>query len=390
VKKPPVPRKTPSPRKPRKKLQFEDFVKAALVSAAVVCAVVLGIGGFYLVRSLRSNGYNPSALASATGTPERKPAPEPVELPIDISPVDPTDPAEIPLPDDLSGTVSPGLPVDSGLEQAIRDLEAAAEKDASAKAAEKDASAKAGAAAVAEAVKTAPPPSPAAVNTTVTKGMLVLVIDDAGNNLRDLDPFLQFPAPITIAVLPGLPNSVEAARRVRAAGKELFLHQPMEPLNGQDPGPGAIKTGMGPAEVKEILVKNLNEIGPVAGFNNHEGSRATADPLIMRPLLEVSRDGALYFLDSRTTADTVSPKIAGELGVRIAQRNFFLDNEQDRESILAVLEAGCKYAEQNGTAILIGHAWSPRLAAILAEMHPQIIRRGLIFASIGTLLHRGK
>ncbi|MDR1178172.1 MAG: divergent polysaccharide deacetylase family protein, partial [Spirochaetaceae bacterium] len=47
------------------------------------------------------------------------------------------------------------------------------------------------------------------------------MIDDAGNNLRELDAFLNLPFPLTIAVLPGLPYSAEAARRIRAAGKEV-------------------------------------------------------------------------------------------------------------------------------------------------------------------------
>jgi polysaccharide deacetylase 2 family uncharacterized protein YibQ len=164
----------------------------------------------------------------------------------------------------------------------------------------------------------------------------------------------------------------------------------MEPLNGQDPGPGAIKTGMSPGEVKEILVKNLNEVGPVMGFNNHEGSRATMDPLIMKPLLEVSRDSNLCFLDSRTIADTAGPGTARELGIAIAQRDFFLDNEQDRESILAVIEAACKKAEQNGSAVLIGHTWSPRLAAILAEAYPRLVKEGFAFTTISGLLSLGK
>ena len=218
----------------------------------------------------------------------------------------------------------------------------------------------------------------------------MLVIDDAGNNLRDLDPFLKFPGPITIAVLPGLANSVEAARRVRAAGKELFLHQPMEPLNGQNPGPGAITTGMTPAQVKEILVKNFNEIGPVKGFNNHEGSRATGDAAIMRPLLEISRDSAVIFLDSRTTADTAAPQIARQIGITIAERDIFLDNEPDRASILAALDAGCARAEKNGKAILIGHAWSPQLAAILTEMYPRLIQKGYTFATVTSVTGWGK
>ena len=64
-----------------------------------------------------------------------------------------------------------------------------------------------------------------------SKGKLIFVFDDAGHNLEQLQYFLDLPFPCTIAVLPKLPNSRETARRIRAAGKELILHQPMQPLN---------------------------------------------------------------------------------------------------------------------------------------------------------------
>jgi len=369
-------------------------VRAVLIAAVVICTAVLGLGGFFLVRSVLHRGVDPLPIA----VPEAAPSPEPPAFPAD------TLPSETDSQDNLSGAIP-------GLEQALSDLEtagagteppvAAVTEPAPAPVTPPAASATPSVpapvtppatppAAPPAIAPVTPPKTPATQPVPERKGTLVLVIDDAGNNLRDLEPFLQFPGPLTIAVLPGLANSVEAARRVRAFGKELFLHQPMEPLNAQDPGPGAIKTGMTPAQVKDILVKNLNEIGPVSGFNNHEGSRATADPAIMRPVLEISRDSALFFLDSRTTADTAAPQIAAQLGINIASRDIFLDNEQDRESMLAALEAGCKRAEQNGTAILIGHAWSPRLAALLTEMYPQIIKRGLVFAAVGSILHRGK
>jgi hypothetical protein len=64
---------------------------------------------------------------------------------------------------------------------------------------------------------------PAAIHRPLENlGTLVFVIDDAGNNLRELEPFLRIPGPLTIAVLPGLPYSAEAARRIRAAGKEVI------------------------------------------------------------------------------------------------------------------------------------------------------------------------
>jgi len=166
------------------------------------------------------------------------------------------------------------------------------------------------------------------------RGTVVFVIDDAGNNLWELEPFLRFPGPLTIAVLPGLPHSAQAARLIRAAGKEVFLHQPMEALGGQPPGPGAIYSGMSAAEIKSILSRNLAEIGPVAGMNNHQGSKITMDSEAMETILGFCAERGIYFLDSRTTAETVVPATAGRLGVTIGERDVFIDNEQNKASMV--------------------------------------------------------
>jgi polysaccharide deacetylase 2 family uncharacterized protein YibQ len=222
------------------------------------------------------------------------------------------------------------------------------------------------------------------------RGILVFVIDDAGNNLNELDPFLSFPGPLTIAVLPGLPHSAEAARRVRNAKKEVFLHQPMEPLGGQDPGPGAIMAGMDDEQVRRILGKNVNELRPVAGINNHEGSRVTMDPAIMGTVLEFCWENRVHFLDSRTTADTAAPRVALDMGLAIAQRDVFLDNERDRASIVAAIEQGCRKAERDGLAVMIGHVWSPALAGILTEMYPGLIKKGFFLTTVSGILDAGK
>ena len=199
---------------------------------------------------------------------------------------------------------------------------------------------------------------------------LAFVIDDAGNNTRYLEAFLSFPGPLTIAVLPALPGSAETARRVRAAGKELILHQPMEALGGEDPGPGAIHTGMSLEEIRAIVEQNLDEIGPVAGMNNHQGSKITMDRNIMEVLLALCRERGIYFLDSKTIGTSAAPEAARRMGMRIGERHVFLDNEPDRESMLQYLGAGLKRARSQGGAVMIGHVWSPILAALLEEQYP--------------------
>ncbi|MDR0601480.1 MAG: divergent polysaccharide deacetylase family protein, partial [Treponema sp.] len=200
--------------------------------------------------------------------------------------------------------------------------------------------------------------------------MVVFMIDDAGNNLRELEPFLHFPGPLTIAVLPGLPNSAEAARRIRAAGKEVFLHQPMEAVGGQDPGPGAVYSGMDGETIRSVIRANLAEVGPVAGMNNHQGSRITMDEKAMEIILALCREEGIYFLDSRTTAETAVPETARRLGITIGERDVFIDNNRERSSMLKYIEEGLAKARRRGSAVMIGHAWSPGLAPVLAELYP--------------------
>jgi len=230
-----------------------------------------------------------------------------------------------------------------------------------------------------------PVPSPKKQNVTSNavsqkpvenRGTLVFVIDDAGNNLQELEPFLRIPFPLTIAVLPGLPHSAEAAKRIRAAGKEIILHQPMEAVGGQNPGPGAIYSGMSAQEIRGILSRNITEIGPVAGINNHQGSKITMDREAMETVLAFCREHGIYFLDSRTTGETAAPAAAQRLGIKIAERDVFVDNEQDRDSMLRYVTSGLARAQRNGRAVMIGHAWSPALAPLLAEQFPLLTNQG--------------
>ncbi|GHV01485.1 hypothetical protein FACS189483_11520 [Spirochaetia bacterium] len=204
----------------------------------------------------------------------------------------------------------------------------------------------------------------------------MFIIDDAGNNLRELEPFLKFSGPLTIAVLPGLPNSAEAARRIRAAGKEVFLHQPMEALGGQNPGPGAVYTGMSSGEIRAIIERNLDEIGPVAGINNHQGSRVSMDEAAMETVLAICRERGICFLDSRTTADTVAPRGAKRMGIAIGGRDVFLDNIQERASMIRYVSDGLGRAETRGAAVMIGHTWSPDLAPVLETLYPELLDQG--------------
>jgi len=220
------------------------------------------------------------------------------------------------------------------------------------------------------------------------KGTLVFIIDDAGNNLKELEPFLKIQFPFTIAVLPGLPHSAEAAKRIRESGKEVFLHQPMEAIGGQDPGPGAITLGMNADEIRAVLTRNVNEIGPIAGMNNHQGSKITMDKEAMKTILAFCKEKGICFVDSRTTADTVVPEVAKQMGIKIAERNIFIDNEQNKDAMFRYISTGLTKAQKSGSSVMIGHTWSPDLAPLLAEQFPLLTEQGYTLKTASDIIKK--
>ena len=215
---------------------------------------------------------------------------------------------------------------------------------------------------------------------------LIFVFDDGGQNLAHLESFLKLPIPITIAVLPRLVHSVEAAQKIRNSGNELILHQPMQALNSKvNPGPGAITPQMSEDEIIATLFYNINEIGPIAGMNNHEGSAITADAEKMAVILKMANEEGIYFLDSRTNSETKVPYVANLMGYSYYERNIFLDNEKTNENALQELKKGLAIANKNGSVIMIGHIWSASfLPDFLLEVIPELQEKGYTFCTVST------
>ena len=213
---------------------------------------------------------------------------------------------------------------------------------------------------------------------------LIFVFDDGGQKLEWLEPFLKLPFPITVAVLPQIAHSKESAARVRSSGNEVILHQPMQSINtAVNPGPGAIKPEMSENEIKSILFNNINEIGPITGMNNHEGSAITADAEKMAAVMQFCSQEGIYFLDSRTNVETKVPYVARELGYSYYERNIFLDNEKTVDNALKELKKGLDLANKNGSVIMIGHIWSADfLPAFLQDAYPELKAQGYTFSTV--------
>ena len=213
-----------------------------------------------------------------------------------------------------------------------------------------------------------------------------IIIDDLGNEMAHGEAALALPGPVTLAFLPHTPHARELAKRAHAIGKEVMLHLPMESHNGYPLGPGALTLDLTEQEFLDTLRGDLDSLPYVVGINNHMGSLLTRHPGAMGWLMkELRTRGNLFFVDSRTTRQTVAEQVARERGVPAARRNVFLDNNRDPAAIHRQFRQLVKMAQHQGYAIGIGHPYMQTMAVLKQEL-TQLGRSGVRLISTSELI----
>ena len=216
---------------------------------------------------------------------------------------------------------------------------------------------------------------------------LALVIDDLGRSLQDLDTLAALGVPITYAVLPFEIRTAEVVSELRRRRAEYLCHLPMEAKSGANPGKGALLLNMSPSELESATRKALAAVPGAAGVNNHMGSGLAADRGAMNTVVSVMADEGLYFLDSRTSKETLGYTMARQMGVPAAERQVFLDNQRDHQYIRGQFAEFLKAARARGGAIAIGHPY-PETLEVLAESVPLAAAEGFEFVLVSALLDR--
>jgi polysaccharide deacetylase 2 family uncharacterized protein YibQ len=198
-----------------------------------------------------------------------------------------------------------------------------------------------------------------------SKPFVSIVIDDYGYFVNDTVTLsLTSEIPITVAIIPFQEYSKDIFSLAKKYNKEVIVHMPMETIKKKLNIKPYISTKMSDNEIIKLLDEAFNEIDGI-GLNNHMGSLATADERVMTTVLRYLSSRGKIFLDSLTTINSVTPRVAKQYGIHILVRDVFIDNNSSEYYILSQLERVKEVATQKGYCIAIGHIRPNTISTLL-------------------------
>ena len=218
-----------------------------------------------------------------------------------------------------------------------------------------------------------------------TPALISIVIDDLGYNLSQGSQAIALPGALSFAILPHTPNAITLAELAHQNGKEVILHAPMENHSARPLGPGGLISSLDKQTLIATLLHDLNSVPHIRGLNNHMGSRLTEMQQPMGWIMEQLHARNLFFIDSKTSAESIAEQTAHQYRVPAMARDIFLDHEQTTEFLHQQFKKLITIAKQRGHALAIGHPY-PVTIEYLRMAIPRLNKQEVILVPASQVL----
>jgi polysaccharide deacetylase 2 family uncharacterized protein YibQ len=190
-------------------------------------------------------------------------------------------------------------------------------------------------------------------NTNDKRPRVAMVLIDMGMARMATDAALRrLPAAVTIAFDAQSPVVGAWLARARQDGHETLLSLPMEPFDypRSDPGPGTLLTNLPNSDNFGRLIAALRSGTGYVGVTTISGSRFTADPDKMTPVLDVLKRRGLLVFDAHVAPHSALKDLAKQMHLPVSVATLQID----RDPSPAAIDSALNQLEQ--TANLSGHA----------------------------------
>ena len=220
---------------------------------------------------------------------------------------------------------------------------------------------------------------------------IALVVGSLGlSQATTLAAVQQLPGGVTLAFAPYGRNLQDYVNQARAAGHEVLLQVPMEPMDypTNDPGPHTLLTSLTINRNLKRLDWLLGRFTGYVGVVNYMGGRFTSAESHLAPISEAMRGRGLMFLDARASSASVAVDVADKLGLDVAASDRIVDVTASRAAIDARLLELERLASATGGAIGIGFPY-PVTIERLAQWTRAMGDRGFDLVPVSALAGKG-
>jgi len=197
---------------------------------------------------------------------------------------------------------------------------------------------------------------------SVSKPKLAIIIDDVGR-LSQVKAINALHLHLTKSFLP--PSTIRPNTPALAKNESFYMvHLPMEAMSFSAEEPKTLRITDSQVIVNN-RIKEIKKLFPrVKYINNHTGSKFTANEKAMNRLITALNQNHIYFVDSRTTAQTKAPKVLKNFGQKYVARDVFLDHHKEKDYVKGQIKDAIRIAKLHGSCIAIGHPHPNTLEAL--------------------------
>ncbi|MDX1808057.1 MAG: divergent polysaccharide deacetylase family protein [Sulfurospirillaceae bacterium] len=197
------------------------------------------------------------------------------------------------------------------------------------------------------------------------KGMprLAIIIDDVSFP-HEVKRIQEIPYKVTPSFFPPTkvhPETVKLSNEFSIC----MLHLPLEAMSYPHPEPQTLLASDSRDTIYKRIKSLKSEFPHIKYYNNHTGSKFTADEQAMEKLISVMHGFGLHFVDSRTTAATKAKEVSKKLHLKLISRDIFLDNTTNPKDIISQLKKAVEIAKKRGYAVAIGHPHKNTLKVLI-------------------------
>jgi uncharacterized protein len=195
------------------------------------------------------------------------------------------------------------------------------------------------------------------------------------------------PAPVSVAYGAYGRNLQDWVTKARAAGHEVLLQIPLEPMDypTNDPGPHTLLTTLPPEENMKRLQWLMSRFTGYVGVTNQMGAKFETTQDAFLAVLEEVKARGLLFVDDGTTQNSTGGQIAGTIGLDYAAADVQIDAVPSPESIAKALSRLEALSKERGSAIGVASA-KPATIKQLAQWAGQLQGKGFVLIPVSAAI----